>query len=90
MHDDQGLPIQKLFEVELPRSWLVPTSASCSKDAMQIALSDGIRAFVGIKDASNKSWLWHGPQSFCEGASVAAVTLSPDGKLLAARVSASK
>ena len=90
VHDDQGLPIQKLFEVEMPRSWLVPTSASCSKDAMQIALSDGIRAFVGIKDTSNKSWLWHGPQSFCEGASVAAVTLSPDGKLLAARISASK
>lgn len=81
-----SLQIDKLFDVKLPRSWFAPTSASCSPDAKNIAVTDGIRAFVTGPNISEMV-RWQEPQSFCEGPAVTAVALSSKGEVLVARLS---
>jgi len=78
------LQIDKLFDVKLPRSWFAPTSASCSTDAKNIAVTDGIRAFVTGPNISEMV-RWQEPQSFCEGTAVTAVALSSKGEVFVAR-----
>ena len=81
--DSQRLSVVQISEIDLPRPWVVPVSASCANDGMQLIMTDGVRAFWSAANSTNSTWL--GPLASCSGAPISAVALTKAGKAVAAR-----
>ena len=77
------LSVMKISETALPRSWMIPSSASCTPDAQQLIVSDGVRAYWSRMNETGYGWL--GPSLSCSGAFISAVAFS-GGDAIAARI----